>query len=137
MVDKKDTIEFKPQQLLTLTTQEQINLNHLKRFRMLEWFVEREVVKRGGEFGELALTATKPEFSRHQEKIVANQETVVAILHREEYLKIVKRHTVDVEKKKIEFIQSIPYFSSLSSYQSSVLLKRASEQAYCRNQLVF
>ena len=54
-------------------------------------------------------------------------QTFVAMLARDDYLKIVKRLSSDVGKKKVEFIQSIPYFSQLSYTQSQYLLRNAHE----------
>ena len=82
---------------------------------MFEWVVAKDVLKRGQQFSELALSAKTSESAQcHQERMVAREPTFVAILNRDDYAKVVKRLTGDVGKKKIEFIQSIPYFSKLS-----------------------
>lgn len=101
---------------------------------MINWMVEKKVVKRGHEINAVPLTKIKEELDCYQHQAVANQDTFIAILNREDYTRVMRRLMADFSKKKIEFIKSIPYFSQLSTNQSQNLLRNALEINYVRNQ---
>ena len=71
---------------------------------MLEWMVDKQIIKRGYQISDLPLHAKNSTLNRYQERTKTREPTFVAVLNREDYTKLVKRRNGDIERKKIEFI---------------------------------
>ena len=85
---------------------------------MVEWTINKATIKRGHQVAALPLTVANTKYERYQYRGIANQPTVVALLNRDDYLKLMRRLSSDFSKKKMAFLQSIPYFSQLSMAQA-------------------
>lgn len=89
-VEQEDT-KFDCQRFIELTKIEKQNLLTLKRFRVFNWWIERERIKNGKCFGNSAFENTNGRGLKRTENAIAMEHTAVAVLNREDYMKVLRK----------------------------------------------
>ena len=108
----KKPVKIDNLKILNLQDNDQKNLKQIKRFRKLKWFIEKEKVGHGKEFGLFALDKNAGNTCQEQAKTI--QPTAMAILNREDFLKIMKRRNDEHFRVKAQFIRKVPFLQGLS-----------------------
>ena len=136
-LEKFDSVDHECEKYMELTEQERINLSQLKRFNIFEWFVVERDFDRGDAFGERAFIGANPEKQRRETTIKAREKTGLAVLSRQDFLKVLRKVKAQQSLDKFGFITNIPMFKSLKPKQLQKLINKSRHQSFKRNQIVF
>ena len=98
------------------------------------------MLKQNDSFGDVAILhnpQVKSLPTTYPQTIQACPDTHIAFIHREDFLKVLKKRNDEDYLKLANFIQSIPAFSSMNNVTAFQLRKIAMEEKFLWNQTVF
>ena len=61
----------------------------------------------------------------------------IAVVNREDYIRVMKKAEVKESQNRIEFAKKIPFFKNFSYHQTKNLMSTVKEETFTRNQYVF
>lgn len=79
--------EFNVEEHLTLTKEEEHNLEMIKKFSKFEWFIDIKTMGEGETFGELALVKNDPRAAT----IKCESDCYFGVIHKQDYDRFLKR----------------------------------------------